>query len=87
VVLKGVFGVIYATPVQFIFELLCIYLIKIKTNDQKASDNCKILLFQLFMSFAYLFLLGKSMRDTYMTIAYGRPGLVFSSLFYCLMVD
>lgn len=45
VITRGIFAVIYATPVQFIFELLCIYLIKIKHNDQKAGENCKILTF------------------------------------------
>lgn len=45
VIIRGIFAVIYATPVQFIFELLCIYLIKIKHNDQKAGENCKVLTF------------------------------------------
>lgn len=31
-VTRGVMAVVFSTPVQFIFELLCIYLIKIKHN-------------------------------------------------------
>jgi hypothetical protein len=41
----GVLAVIIATPCQFLFELLCIYLVKIRTNTEKVSENCKILTF------------------------------------------
>ena len=44
-VFKGLLAVVFATPLQFIFELLCIYLVKIKLNPDKASDNCSILTF------------------------------------------
>ena len=52
----GALAVAFSTPVQFVFELLCIYLIKIKHNQDKASESCKMLSFQIFMVLVYLYL-------------------------------
>jgi len=40
---KGLLAVVFSTPAQFLFELFCIFLIKVKHNTEKASENCKIL--------------------------------------------
>jgi hypothetical protein len=42
---KGLIALLIANPIQFIFELLSIYLIKIRFDDQKVGDNCMILSF------------------------------------------
>lgn len=85
--LRGLFAVIFATPVQFIFELLCIYLVKIKNNNEKVSENCKILSFQIFMTMVYCYLIFQAIHDLYEVLTFGRPGLVFTSFIFCLMFD
>lgn len=42
---KGILAIIISNPIQFVFELLCIYLVKIKISGIKASENLKILIF------------------------------------------
>lgn len=41
----GIYAVIVATPVIFIFEVLSIYLQKIVINQESAKQNFKILMF------------------------------------------
>lgn len=42
---RGLIALLIANPIQFVYELFSIYLIKIRFDDQKVSDNCKILTF------------------------------------------
>ena len=85
--LRGLIALVIANPIQFIFELLCIYLIKIKHDDQKAGDNCKVLIFQLFVTFIYTYVFFLSVNYFIMISRHGRIGMMFSSFFFCLIVD
>jgi hypothetical protein len=76
-----------AGPVQFLFELLCIYIVKVKQNTDKVSDNCKVLSAQLLIMVVYVVLLFQTIHDFYDVLQYGRPGLVLTSFIYCLLVD
>lgn len=87
VVNLGIIAVFLATPCQFIFELLCIYLLKIKQDTDKAADNCMILSFQLFLAVIYSFLLFLSIHDIYNMITFGRAGQVMSTFVFCLLLD
>lgn len=80
-------ALLIANPIQFIFELLSIYLIKISFDDQKVGDNCKILSFQLFITFFYLYVFAQTVHDCILISSYGRLGMIFSTFVYCLMVD
>ena len=42
-VIKGLIAILIANPLQFLFELLSIYLVKLKISAQKPSENCKLL--------------------------------------------
>lgn len=41
--IKGLIAILVASPLQFLFELLSIYLVKIKVSGQKPDENCKLL--------------------------------------------
>ena len=41
----GIYALIIATPIQFLFELFCIYLVKVKVNTDKASETSKLLIY------------------------------------------
>jgi uncharacterized membrane protein YozB (DUF420 family) len=84
---KGSLAVAFSTPVQFIWELLCIYLIKIRHNKEKASESCKMLSFQIFMVLFYLYLVAQVTHDLYLTLSFGRPGVIFTTFFFCLFLD
>ena len=41
----GLIALLIATPIQFLFELFCIYLVKVKVNTDKASETNKLLIY------------------------------------------
>lgn len=85
--LRGLIVLVIVNPIQFLFELLCIYLIKIKYDDQKAGDNCKVLTFQLFVTFIYIYVFALSVNDFILILTHGRLWMTFSTFFFCLIVD
>ena len=85
--MKGIIALGIANPVQVIFELLCIYLIKIKYDDQKAGDNCKVLTFQLFVTFIYIYVFFLSVNYFILIFRVGRIGMIFSTFLFCLILD
>ena len=85
--IKSLLAIAISTPIQFLFELFCIYLVKVKQNGEKASENCKILTYQLILVGTYMFLLFKVVQYAYDVLEYGRPGMVFTSFIVALMVD
>ena len=76
-----------ATPLQFIWELACVYLVKIKHNQDKAGEARKMLTFQIILTIVYLYLLAQLIHDIYEIIYHGRPGLMFTTLLYSLFLD
>ena len=54
---EGFIAMLIATPLQFIWELACVYLVKIKHNQEKAGEACKMLTFQIILTIVYLYLL------------------------------
>lgn len=39
----GIYAVIIINPFQFLFELLSIYLVKIKYSGEKPNENCSLI--------------------------------------------
>ena len=85
--LKGIFAIMISNPFQFLFELLFIYLIRVKISVQKPSDNCKYLSWQLLASAIFLVLLGVTTALCMRVMTYGRPNLVFSTFLYAWILD
>ena len=84
---EGFIAMLIATPLQFIWELACVYLVKIKHNQEKAGEACKMLTFQIILTIVYLYLLAQLIHDIYEIIYHGRPGLMFTTLLYSLFLD
>lgn len=84
---RGLIAVLIASPLQFLFELLAIYLIKMKVSGQKPDENCQLLSIQIFMSLIYFMLLAFTIGEIYQVFAFGRPNLILSTFFYALLVD
>lgn len=85
--IRGLIALCIANPIQFIFELLSIYLIKIGFDEQKVGDNCKILTFQLFITFFYVYVFAQGIHDFILISRHGRSGMIFSTFIYCLLID
>lgn len=72
-VTKAILAVFIASPIQFLYDLLCIYLVKIKVNQDKASENCKLMSFQLFMVITSFYLMFHTIHIVFLVQSYGRP--------------
>lgn len=86
-VYRGIFAILIANPLQFIFELLSIYLVKIKVSGQKPDENCKLLSLQSFITIIYMVLLCAGIAQVYTTLMYGRPNMIFPTFLYALLLD
>lgn len=76
-----------ATPIQFFFELFCIYLVKVKVNTDRASENCKLLSYQVAITMIFIMLGAMFIHDIYNVFAYGRPSYVISTFLLCVVID
>lgn len=45
-----------ANPVQFVFDILCIYLQKMRVNTESAKQNCKLLSYQCLVTLIFIYL-------------------------------
>jgi len=52
----GLMALIISTPLQFMFELFCIYLVKVKVDSDKASETNKLLMYQVLITLIFAFL-------------------------------
>lgn len=69
----GIIALIIATPIQFLFEIFCIYLVKVKVNTDKASETNKLLIYQVLITIIFALLNALFMKDMYTVFTYGRP--------------
>lgn len=84
---KALIGVVVATPFQFFYELLFIYLVKIKYSGQKVDENCKLISWQILISLIYTLTIGATFAEVNAVLNYGRPSLVFPTFLFALIVD
>jgi hypothetical protein len=85
--ITGIIAVLIASPLQFFYEFLCIQLVKIKQNTDKASENCKLLAFQIFMTLVSAYMYFHAISIIYSIVTVGRPGMVFSTFLFCVIFD
>jgi hypothetical protein len=52
----GALAVILANPLQTIFDVLCIMLMKMRVDPQSAKENCNLLAFQCLMLIIVVYL-------------------------------
>ncbi len=83
----GIYAVIAATPVLFIFEVLTIYLQKIPIKQESAKQNFKILMFQVVVITLFVFFVFQSIKWVTETIKYGRIALIFLTFTYAFIIE
>lgn len=83
----GIYAVIAATPVLFIFEVLTIYLQKIPIKQESAKQNFKILMFQVVVITLFVFFVFQSIKWVTETIKYGRIALIFLTFAYAFIIE
>jgi hypothetical protein len=80
-------SIVLSTIPQFIFEYFCIYLIKVKHNPDKASENCSLLSYQFLIVIIYCYLILHSMHDLILVGGYGRVEMFFFTFLTALLLD
>ena len=83
----GLWALVFATPIQFLFELFCIYLVKVKVNTDKASETNKLLIYQVLITMIFAFLQSMFLKDMYNVLTYGRPSYVLSTFLFIWIID
>jgi hypothetical protein len=85
--MKGVGAVLLAGPLEFFFELFCVFLVKIKQNPEKVGDNCLVLFLQMLLTVIYTYLIAQTLHDFYQVLSYGRPALVFPTFTWAFLFE
>jgi ethanolamine transporter EutH len=83
----GIFAILASNPVQFIFDMLCIYLQKYKINKDLAKQSCYLLSYQLFIVFLFTYFLFQTIYYMMLTITQGQICLVFVTFLFAFIVD
>ena len=83
----GLVALIIATPIQFLFELFCIYLVKVKVNTDKASETNKLLIYQVLVTLIFALLQALFLKDIYNVFTFGRPSYVMTTFFGIWLFD
>ena len=83
----GLWALAFAIPLQFLFELFCIYLVKVKVNTDKASETNKLLIYQVLITMIFAFLNALFLKDVYDVFTYGRPSYVISTFLMIWLFD
>ena len=86
-VIKAWIAILISNPLQFLFELLFIYLIKVKVSTNKPNENCKFLSWQLLTSIIFITMICFDVALISKVTAYGRPNLVFSTFLFAWIFD
>lgn len=80
-------ALIISTPLQFMFELFCIYLVKVKVDSDKASETNKLLMYQVLITLIFAFLQALFIKDLYNVFTFGRPNYVLTTFFMIWLFD
>jgi len=83
----GIYAVIAATPVLFIFEVLTIYLQKMPIKQESAKQNFKILMFQIVVITLFVVFVFQSIKWVTETIKYGRIVFIFLTFIYAFIIE
>lgn len=77
-----------ANPIQFVFEVACVFLFKYKVSKDSAKQNCILMFYQVMM---VLFISYLTLQTTQMIMGQvsngGRLSLVFFTFCFAWIVD
>ena len=84
----AIFAILIANPLQFIFDLACMFLFKFKSDKDSAKQNCILLFYQISM---VLFISYLSAHCTYIFCHVvkqnGRKDLLFLTFLFAYIAD
>lgn len=83
----GIYAVIAASPIIFIFEVMTIYLQKLPIKQESAKQNFKILMFQIVVIGLFVYFVFQSIKWITETISYGRIALIFLTFLFAFIID
>ena len=94
----AVYAMLICTPLQFIFELMCVFLAKtrskyffhinhIVTDPNNTWESFKLLAFQIFVAGVYVYIIAQSAYFIEIVASEGRPGLIFLTLLLSIIFD
>ena len=83
----ALYAILVANPLQFIFDLMCIYLQKMKINTESAKQNCKLLASQIFVTIIFIYLTFQSIYFIMTTLFYGQVCLIFVTFALAFLID
>jgi len=72
---------------MFIFDILSIYLQKMKVNMDSAKQNCKLLSYQIFVIILFCYIMFQTVYYAQLTIYQGKICLVFVTFTFAFIVD
>jgi hypothetical protein len=76
------------TPLQFIFEFMCVVLARTKITDRKnTQENFKLLSFQIIVTLIFVYIIAHSIYFIEILANEGNPGLVFLTLLLSICFD
>ena len=76
------------TPLQFIFEFMCVVLARTKITDRKnTQENFKLLSFQIIVTLIFVYIIAHSTYFIEILANDGNPGLVFLTLILSICFD
>ena len=73
---NAIIAIIIANPLQLLFEILCLILMKMKVNPESAKENCNLLAFQCLMTLTFVYLVAQATWDIQYLISAHKDALV-----------
>jgi hypothetical protein len=85
--IHGIYAVLAATPIIFIYEVMTIYLQKMPIKQESANQNFRILMFQIVVIVLFVFFVFQAVKELTETLSYGRVALIFITFAFAFIVD
>ena len=95
----AIYAMLIVVPLQFIFEFLCVVLVKLKSKEflmitlnividhHSTWESMRVLLLQIFLTAIFVYIVAESIYFINIIATNGRPGLVFLTLLLSLAFD
>lgn len=85
---NAIIAILIANPLQMLFEILCLMLMKMKVNTESAQQNCNLLAFQCMMTLIFVYLVAQTTWDIQYLIGSHRDALVIVYTYiFAFLVD
>lgn len=83
----AIYAILISNPFQLIFDILCIYLQKMKISKESFKQNCKLLMYQLLVVTLFTYFVFQSVYFITNTLLYGKVCLIFVTFLFAMIID